>query len=244
MYEKEAAHRCVCSARQNCTDRAVQTGTPLLSYEAEQWQNNLPELDLSTRLILGKAGVKRQTKDWGWKLFHGIVSQKLPLGLQLKNLSPQVSLWGESHLCLLLKGCCLLAAQHWCPEQSTMQFSWCFSSYMSQSCQVWKSGIWLQVSLAALQFHCRPISQKWPATSSSAKKSLSHPLKLLLSPTESSFTGCWAAELQQYTDLGAPTLFLECQQVQSDPQDKADWDLRNGHIHTQEYPLRLGFMTS
>lgn len=61
--EKEAAHRCACGARENCTDRAVQTGMPLLSHEAKQWQNNLPELDLSTRLILGKAGVKRQTKD-------------------------------------------------------------------------------------------------------------------------------------------------------------------------------------
>lgn len=150
-----AAHRCVCSARENCMDRAVQTGMPLLSYEAEQWQNNLPELDLSTRLILGKAGVKRQTKDWGWKLFHGIVSQKLPLGLQLKNLSPQVSPWGESRLCTarrLLPACCPTLVP-WAVHKScaTMQFSWCFSSYMSQSCQVWKSGIWLQVSLAALQ---------------------------------------------------------------------------------------------
>lgn len=63
VYEKEAAHRCACGARENCTDRAVQTGMPLLSHEAERWQNNLPELGLSTRLILGKAGVKRQTKD-------------------------------------------------------------------------------------------------------------------------------------------------------------------------------------
>lgn len=92
VYEKEAAHRCACGARENCMDRSVQTGMPLLSYEAEQWQNNLSELDLSTRLILGKAGVKRQTKDWGWKLFQGIVSQKFPLGLQLKNQPLEVSL--------------------------------------------------------------------------------------------------------------------------------------------------------
>lgn len=36
-------------------DRAVQIVMPLLSFEAEQWQNNLLELYLSTRLILGKA---------------------------------------------------------------------------------------------------------------------------------------------------------------------------------------------
>lgn len=96
VYEKEAAHRCARGARENCMDRAMQTGKPLLSYEAEQWQSNLPELGLSTRLILGKAGVKRQIKDWSRRLFQGIVSQtcftELPLGLQLRNLSPEVNL--------------------------------------------------------------------------------------------------------------------------------------------------------
>lgn len=55
----------MCGAKENCMDRAVQTGMPLLSHEAEQWQNNISELDLSTRLILEKAGVQRQTKNWG-----------------------------------------------------------------------------------------------------------------------------------------------------------------------------------
>lgn len=144
--------------------------------------------------------------------------------------------------CVLLEGCCLLAAQHWCPEQSTRAVPQCNSRGVSQVTWVKavKSGSlgfgskfrWLHSNSG-----CRPISQKWPATSSRAKKSHSHPLKLLLFPTESSFTGCWAAELQRYTDLGAPALFLECQQVQSDPQDKADWDLRNG-VCMGTYTLR------
>lgn len=147
------------------------------------------------------------------------------LGLLLKNPSLEMSLWDRSHLHLLLKGCCLLAAQHWCIEQSVRAVpQW--NTFLGVSQVTWvktvKSGS-LAPSFAGCTpiSGCRPILQKWPATSSRTKKGHSHP-HIASAPTlESSSTCRWAAEVQCCTELWSTSsgssclwsLLSECQEV-------------------------------
>lgn len=223
MYEKEAAHRYARGARENCMDRAMQTGKPLLSYEAEQWQSNLPELGLSTRLILGKAGVKRQIKDWSRRLFQGIVSQTCFTEIAFGTSAEESVTRGESLRWKplmftaqgLLPACCP-ALMPWTVHKScaTMQVSWCFSSYMSQSCQVCKSGIWLQVSLAALQevaadqFHR---SGQQPLAGQRKAILIHHSLSSFPQTAPALVTGLQSPLNAQTWEL--LSLFSECQQV-------------------------------
>lgn len=146
---EEAPHRRVCGARENKLCRQIHADSnAFVKLRGRAMAEKLPwPTDAgwiySPSLFLGrqvwKGRLKTRAENWFMGHFGTHAEESIARGESLR-LKP-LTLSAEG----LLPACCP-ALMHWAVHKSyaTMKyFSWCFSSYMSQSCQVWKSGIWL-----------------------------------------------------------------------------------------------------
>lgn len=156
VCEKEAPHRCLCGTRENKMYRQIHADSNAFvklrgrtMAEKPTWPTDAGWIyppSLFWRMQVWKDRPKTRGEHWFTGHFGTSAEESIARGESLR-LKP-LAFTAEG----LLPACCP-ALMHWAARNScaTIEYFLGVSQVTSQSCQVWKSGIWLQVLLAALQ---------------------------------------------------------------------------------------------